>query len=620
MLQLESVTKHFATKTILKEASAHLRPGSRVGLVGPNGIGKTTLLRLILGEQTLDGGRIRKRPRLRIGYLPQDLEHIPGTTVLDATHRGQHPEHEAKRILSGLGFCQEDFTRPLAELSGGFRMRVSLAHLLLSAPDVILLDEPTNHLDKPTQRWFEEFLLRSSFTMLVISHDTKFLDRIATHIWEIRHNRIMESTGNYTKYIEWREAFEAAQQAAAYRQDKEIARVQKFVDRFRYQANKASQVQSRLKQLEKVKRIERTRDPKRVRFRFPVPAPSGRHVLDMKNIAKAYDELVVYRSLDFSVERGQRIALVGENGAGKSTLLKMLADVLQPDTGTRVVGHGVTVHYFAQHQADILNPEHTVLDAIAESAPTAEMNFIRALAGAFLFEGANQKKLVKVLSGGERNRVALARMLVEPANTLLLDEPTNHLDPPSVDVLTDALVEFPGTMVFISHDPVFLTRVATRIVEIENGQARDYHGDYEYFLWKKMQEVEPIKGAPELESKPSKAPSIPKTTPTAAPRSGASNTSAFKERRELTKTLARLERHIAKLEGEIAAGDEKIQARDQELASQELYQDHERWTVLMKEREGWVKDQSVLTAQWAELCEQAERLRAKLKELEGSNR
>src|SRR5438132_522839 len=518
MLQLESVTKHFATKTILKEASAHLRPGSRVGLVGPNGIGKTTLLRLILGEQTLDGGRIRKRPRLRIGYLPQDLEHIPGTTVLDATHRGQHPEHEAKRILSGLGFSQEDFTRPLAELSGGFRMRVALAHILLSAPDVLLLDEPTNHLDKPTQRWFEDFLLKSHFTMLVISHDTAFLDRIATHIWEIRQHRILESTGNYTKYLAWREAYEAAQTAAADRQDKEIGRVQKFVDRFRYQATRARQVQSRLKQLEKIKRIERTRDPKRVRFRFPVPPASGRHVLELQVVAKAYGDNVVYRSLDFAVERSKR--------------------------------------------------------------------------------------------------VALARMLVKPANTLLLDEPTNHLDPASVDVLTDALVEFPGTMAFISHDPVFLARVATRVVEIENGLARDYHGDYEYYLWKQMQEVEPIKGAPELESKPSKAPSTPKTTPTAAPRSRASNTSAFKERRELTKSLARLERHIAKLEGEIAAGDEKIQARDQELASQELYQDHERWTALMKEREGWVKDQSVLTAQWAELCEQAEQLRAKLKESE----
>jgi ATP-binding cassette subfamily F protein 3 len=621
MLQLESVTKHFATKTILKEASAHLRPGSRVGLVGPNGIGKTTLLRLILGEQTLDGGRIRKRPRLRIGYLPQDLEeHLGSTacppTVLDATHRGQYPEHEAKRILSGLGFSQEDFTKPLAELSGGFRMRVALAHILLSAPDVLLLDEPTNHLDKATQRWFEDFLLKSKFAMLVISHDTAFLDRIATHVWEIRHHQILESTGNYTKYLAWREAYDTAQKATVDRQDKEIARVQKFVDRFRYQATRARQVQSRLKQLEKIKRIERTRDPKRVRFRFPIPSASGRHVLELKGVAKAYGDNVVYRSLDFAVERGQRVALVGENGAGKSTLLKMLAGVLPPDAGARTVGHAATLHYFAQHQADILNPEHTVLESIAEADDRADMNFIRAIAGAFLFEGANQKKLIKVLSGGERNRVALARMLVKPANTLLLDEPTNHLDPASVDVLTDALVEFPGTMVFISHDPVFLTRVATRVVEIESGLARDYHGDYEYYLWKKMQEVEPIKGAPAFESKPSKAPGAPKAASTAAPRSRGSNTSAFKERRELTKTLARVERQIARLENEIAAGEQRLQARDQELASEALYQDHERWTVLMRERENWVKDQSVLTSQWAELCEEAEQLRASLKSLE----
>ena len=619
MLQLESVNKHFATKALLKDASAHLRPGSRVGLVGPNGVGKTTLLRLILGEQELDGGRIRRRPRLRIGYLPQDLEDIPGDTALDATHRNQYPEHEAKRILSGLGFSEADFQRPISALSGGFRMRVALAHLLLSAPDVILLDEPTNHLDKATQRWFEDFLLQSNCTMLVISHDTKFLDRVATHIWEIRHQRIMESKGNYTKYLAWREAFEAAQEAAANRQDKEIGRVQSFVDRFRYQATKASQVQSRLKQLEKVKLVERTRDPKRVRFRFPVPPASGRQVLELAGVAKAYGDLVIYQKLNFSVERNQRIALVGENGAGKSTLLKMLAGVLPPDSGTRTVGHGVTLHYFAQHQADILNAEHTVLESIAEVDTGTEMNFIRGLAGAFLFEGANQKKLVKVLSGGERNRVALARMLVNPANTLLLDEPTNHLDPPSVDVLTDALVTFPGTLVFISHDPIFLSRVSTRVVEIENGQARDYHGDYEYYLWKKMQEVESIKGTPELPTLAPSAASTPQTAPSSAPRarsSEKSEPSRTVERKDATKTLARAERQVTKLEGEVTAGDDRIQARDKELADPSVYQDHVRWTVLMKEREQWVKDQSVLTSRWADLCEQAETLRAKLKELE----
>ncbi len=611
MLQLESVSKQFSTKILLKDATVHLRPGTRVGLVGPNGVGKTTLMRLVLGEHEVDDGRIRKRPRLKIGYLPQDLETIPGHTAVDATHRGCYPEHEAKRILSGLGFTETDFTRPLSALSGGFRMRVALAHLLLSAPDVLLLDEPTNHLDKATQRWFEDFLLKSPFTILVISHDTAFLDRVVTHIWEIRHHRIMESVGNYTKYIAWREAYEAAQAAAADRQDKEIGRVQKFVDRFRYQATKASQVQSRLKQLEKVKRIERTRDPKRVRFRFPVPPTSGRHVLDLKGIAKAYGESVVYRSLDFSVERGQRIALVGENGAGKSTLLKVLAGVLLQDAGTRVTGHGVTLHYFAQHQADILNPEHTVLEAIGEVAPRTEMNFIRGLAGAFLFEGANQKKFIKVLSGGERNRVALARMMVEPANTLLLDEPTNHLDPPSVDVLTDALVDFPGTLVFISHDPVFLARVATRVIEIDNGQARDYHGDYEYYLWKKTQEIESIKGA-----------SDDKPAPTAQTHSPAPKTrekgekGAGGRRRDLSKALGRADRQISRLEEEIAKAETMIQARDAELATSALYQEPARWEVLSTERERWVKEQTARTAQWATLCEEADGLRTEIKELD----
>jgi len=621
MLQLESVSKYFATKTLLKEASAHLRPGSRVGLVGPNGVGKTTLLRLILDEQDLDGGRIRKRPRLRIGYLPQELEDIPGDTALDATHRNQYPEHEAKRMLSGLGFSESDFARPMTALSGGFRMRVALAHLLLSAPDVILLDEPTNHLDKATQRWFEDFLLESNCTMLVISHDTTFLDRVATHIWEIRHHRLMESKGNYTKYLAWREAYEAAQETAADRQDKEIGRVQKFVDRFRAQATKAKQVQSRLKQLEKVKLVERTRDPKRVRFRFPVPPASGRQILELAGVAKAYGDLVIYQKLNLAAERGQRIALVGENGAGKSTLLKMLAGVLPPDAGTRTVGHGVTLHYFAQHQADILNAEHTVMESIAEADSGAEMNVVRALAGAFLFDGANQKKLVKVLSGGERNRVALARMLVKPANTLLLDEPTNHLDPASVDVLTDALVEFPGTLIFISHDPVFLARVSTRIVEIEDGRARDYHGDYEYYLWKKMQEVESIKGAPETQAAAAPTVNARHAAPTSAPQARSpekQEKNRANERKDAVKALARLERRIADLEREIATGEHRIQTRDQELAASTLYQDHQRWAVSMKEREQWGTDQAVLTSQWAESCEEAERLRVKLKDLQSA--
>jgi ATP-binding cassette, subfamily F, member 3 len=587
-----------------------LRPGTRTGLVGPNGVGKTTLIRMILGEESPDKGIIRKRPRLRVGYLPQELETLSGKTILDAAHRNQYPEHEAKRILSGLGFGEHDFGRPVETLSGGYRMRVALAHLLLSDPDVLMLDEPTNHLDKPTQAWFEQFLLQSPMTIMVISHDTVFLDRIVTHIWDIREHAIQEYRGNYSKFLELRAERDAQQESAAKRQGKEIARVQKFVDRFRYQANKASQVQSRLKQLDKVKRIELTRDMKRVRFKFPLPPASGRHVFELRGIAKSYGPTVVYGDLDFSVERGQRIALVGENGAGKSTLLKMLAGVLSFEKGTRTAGHGVTLHYFAQHQADTLNSEHTILESLTEVSNQAETNFLRGIAGAFLFSGPDQKKPIKALSGGERNRVALARMLIEPANTLLLDEPTNHLDPASVDVLTDAMTDFPGTIVFISHDPTFLNRVATRVVEIDNGHARNYFGDYEYYLWKRAQELESIKGNQEdLEpaqkgSAAAKEKSASPSTP--APRSAAA------DRRDMSKAHARLEKQIVKAEADIAEMESRLKARDQELANPVLYADHDRWHALQLEYARWKADLDRLTARWSALSEELETVKQKL--------
>jgi ATP-binding cassette, subfamily F, member 3 len=609
MLQLESVHKQFATKVLLDGATAHLRPGARVGLVGPNGVGKTTLFRMILGEESPDEGSIRKRPRLRIGYLPQELETIVGKTVLDAAHRDLYPEHEAERILSGLGFSEADFARPIENLSGGYRMRVALAHLLLSNPDVLMLDEPTNHLDKPTQRWFERFLLDSNLTLLVISHDTKFLDGIATHIWELRDRTIHEFRGNYTKFQELRAARDAQIESAANRQTKEVARVQNFIDRFRYQANKAKQVQSRIKQLDKVKLIERQRDNKRVRFKFPLPAASGRHVLELKGVAKSYGEKIIYRSLDFTAERGQRVALVGENGAGKSTLLKILAGVLPFEKGSRHVGHGATLHYFAQHQAESLNPEDTILESLAEVSARAEMNFLRGIAGAFLFSGDDQKKPIKALSGGERNRVALARMLVEPANTLLLDEPTNHLDPASVDMLTDALTDFPGTIVFISHDPTFLTRVATLVVEVDDGQAKNYFGDYEYFLWKKAQEFESIK---ESSAELSAAQAGKSAGPTKAMAAQVRAKVDGGEWRDLTKTQARLEKQVSRAEAEIATMETKIKAREQELTNPALYQEFSRWGDLQREQESWKKEMERLTARWESLSEELQGVREKL--------
>jgi ATP-binding cassette subfamily F protein 3 len=358
-----------------------------------------------------------------------------------------------------------------------------------------------------------------------------------------------------------------------------------------------------------VKLIEIQRDPKRVKFRFPLPSTSGRQVLDLTGVSKRYGEKVVYTALDFSVERGQRVALVGENGAGKSTLLKMLAGVLPPDSGTRTVGHGVTLHYFAQHQAETLNPEHTILESLEEVTKHAEMNFLRGIAGAFLFSGLDQKKLVKALSGGERNRVALARMLVEPANTLLLDEPTNHLDPASVDVLTDAMVEFPGTIVFISHDPTFLARIATRVVEIEDGRARNFIGDYEYYLWKKAQEFESIKETRDELSTPSP---VRPSGPTRAMDQQVKTQAPAGDRRDLTKKLARLEKQVSRAEAEIAEAEAKVKSRDVELADPKLYEAFGRWNALHQEQEGWKRDLERLTARWESLSAELEEVKQKL--------
>jgi ATP-binding cassette subfamily F protein 3 len=606
MIHIEELTKEFPTKTLFASASAHLRPETRVGLVGRNGTGKTTLLRMIIGENTADDGSIRQRPWLRIGYLPQELETPTKLTILQATHRDEYPEHEAKRILSGLGFGESDWDRKLDTFSGGYRMRVALGHLLLSNPDVLMLDEPTNHLDKPTQAWLESYLLHSNMTMIIISHDTAFLDRMVTHIWEIRDAQLQEYRGNYSTFQDLRLQLDLQQSAAAQRQAKEVARVQKFVDRFRYKANKAKQVQSRIKQLEKVKLIETKRDTKRLRFRFPEPKPSGKLPLDLQGIRKQYGEKVVYDNMDFFVERGQRVALVGENGAGKSTLLKILAGMLEFEAGTRREGHGVSLHYFAQHQAEILNPEHTILESLGEASPRTETNYLRSIAGVFLFSGDDQKKPIKALSGGERNRVALARMLVEPANTLLLDEPTNHLDPGSVDVLTDAMTVFPGTIVFISHDPTFLSRVATRVVDIDEGVLTDYIGDYEYYLWKRSKELEELRKKEDAQqaSKPKgkkgKKHTNGSSTIESPPLEKKTN------RRDITKSINRLEKQVTRAEEEIADLEEQIKTRAVELAVPDLYQDFARWNALHQEHEQWKRDLNVLTDKWSDLSAQLE--------------
>ncbi len=609
MIQIDMISKAFGPQVVFAQATAFLQAQTRVGLVGPNGSGKTTLLRMINVEEIPDSGTIRMPGGLRVGYLPQELEQAPDVRVLEAVHHGRYAEHEAKRMLAGLGFTEADYDRLLITLSGGYRMRVALAHLLLTAPDVLMLDEPTNHLDAETQAWFEQFLLRSRGTVLVVSHDTVFLNRIVTHIWEIHRHGIRTYPGNYERYLATRRAREQQLEAAAETQEREMARVQRFVERFRAKATKARQVQSRLKQLQRVQLIERERDPKRIRFHFPQPTPSGRLVFDLKSVGKVYGPKTVYSGLDFRVERGQRVALLGDNGVGKSTLLKILAGVLSIDGGERQVGYGVTLHYFAQHQADVLNAAHTVLDALEEVAPHADLPWLRAVAGTFLFHGDDQFKPISVLSGGERSRVALARMLLNPANTLLLDEPTNHLDPASVDVLTDALLDFPGTIIFISHDPIFLSRMATRVVEIEAGRALDYPGDYAYYLWKCEQVLEVEAGA-EANHRDGQPPA-----PVRMSKPGAQEP----DRRDMVKALDRAERRLVDVEATIAKLEERIHERDGELKREDLYQDHEHWHALHLERQRWDHELEQLMEEWARQSELVTELRRQLASYDQAN-
>jgi ATP-binding cassette subfamily F protein 3 len=596
MIEIAQVNKAYGADVVFDGAAAFLSPGHRVGLVGPNGCGKTTLLRMIAGDEEYQAGNIHIRKNKRIGYLPQNLESIPGDTILDAVHRNKYPVYVAERLLSGLGFEVAEFAKPMDEFSGGYRMRVALAHLLITEPDVLLLDEPTNHLDVHTTAWLERFLIDAGTTLLIVSHDVDFLNRMVTHVWEVYARGLRSYTGNYNAYARQRESHRLQLEAQAKSQGRKIAKLERFVERFRAKNTKATQVQSRIKELNKIKRVELERDRRSMRFSFPDPDPPGHRIFTLEHLAKSYGDNSVYSDLNLEIERGQRVALLGENGAGKSTLLKILAGELKFDSGERILGHNVTLHYFAQHQSEILNPDHTVLDAIHEAEPEADRQWIRGVAGAFLFSGDDQFKKVMVLSGGEKARIALARMLLRPANTLLLDEPTNHLDPASVDILTDALDAYPGTIIFISHDPTFLARIANRCIEIEQGVPTDYIGDYEYYLWKRSEELELEASAESAEATAEK------------PKSQAAG------RRKLAKALNKVERTLARNEARIGELEDEIAALDAELGLESTYQDYERWAELeTQQRDKKAELEGVMEA-WQTDGEQVEELRAELDE------
>ncbi len=538
MIRLEGISKEFPDKVLFNNTGLVIKPGMRIGLVGPNGSGKTTLLRLMLGYETTDNGNVLVDKGTVIGYLPQDI--IPGSrrSILEEVMKsypevaeleekiytasqqlaeephnqiilsrlsqlqenyerleGWSLEDRARRILNGLGFQTTDFHRLLEEFSGGWRMRVALAGILLLQPDMLFLDEPTNHLDLDATIWLEAFLANWKGGLIMISHDRTFLDTSVTHIVELDQAVINLYKGNFSSFVEQKKLRHDQQEAAFRNQQRKIASTERFIERFRYKNTKASQVQSRVKQLEKMELVDApTTDKPHFRLTIPQPGRAPLKVVQLKEARKQYGELVVYPRLNLTIERGQKIGLVGYNGAGKSTLLKMLAEETGLSGGSLEFGDGVEKAYFAQHQLEILDPQKTVYETIELVAGGWSISQIRGYLGGFLFSGDTVEKLVKVLSGGEKSRLALARMLVEPSHLLLLDEPTNHLDMISRDVVERVLAEFQGTLVCISHDRHFLNAVTNMTIDIGDGKLNVYTGNYEYYSWKSSQQEDGSSG------------------------------------------------------------------------------------------------------------------------------
>jgi len=495
MLTLSGLQKSFGGRVLFDDVALSLLKGERVGLVGPNGAGKSTLLKIILGKEQPDAGEVTFMRGTRVGYLPQESEPAGNETVLDIAVPHDH-EHDgqfvakAKQILANLSFKQSDFLRPAREMSGGWVMRAHLARLLVQEPDLLMLDEPTNHLDLETLLWFQDYLRDYPGAILLISHDREFLNRLCTHVAELRLSRVLRYTGNYDEYLEQRAHTEATMIATAKSQQREIERLQLFVDRFRAKNSKATQAQSKMKLIERLKE-DMVATPESggptVGFHFPQPQRSGQRVITLDQVKFGYNENLIYSGLDFEAERGQRTVLVGPNGAGKSTLLKLLADVLHPQSGERKLGHNAKSGYFAQHRAQMLDPKRTVLQEALDTPQRVSEQSVRTVLGSFLFRGDDVFKPTSVLSGGEKSRLALVKLLLDPPNLLLMDEPTTHLDLASVDALIEALQQFEGTLIFISHDVHFIRALANHVVRVEAGQLRHYPGGYQYYLDKTSQ-------------------------------------------------------------------------------------------------------------------------------------
>jgi ATP-binding cassette, subfamily F, member 3 len=632
MVSISGISKAYGGRTLFEDVSLQVNRQDRIALVAPNGAGKSTFFQILLGNEEPDAGTISCQRGLSLGYLPQENAPAGDETVLElassitpefeslyATLRaadhsspeftaalarfqeldGQRLQSKAKQILAGLAFRPDQFERPLRELSGGWVMRAHLARLLVQEPDLLMLDEPTNHLDLEALLWLQDYLGQYPGAILLISHDREFLNQLAGAIIEIRHAHFHRYTGNYEEFLEQRQAREEQHWAAYKNQQRQIAHLMEFVDRFRAKNTKATQAQSKLKQIERMEKIEApVADEKTIRFSFPQPARSGLKVITLKEVAHSYGANVVYEQLDFEAQRGQRIVLTGPNGAGKSTLLKLLAGVLPVQKGTRQLGHNVKSGYFAQHRIANLRPDQSVFEEALDTPQPLTEQFIRTLLGAFLFRGDDIHKPVQVLSGGEKTRLALVKLLLDPPNLLLMDEPTTHLDMASIDALIQALEQYQGTLIFISHDVHFIRSIANHVVHVKDGKLRHFPGGYDYYSHKTQ-----LENAAQIEednSAPARSPS----------RSREQKRSEAEHRQQRYKFRKAIQDTVHQLETQIAELEQRQNTLATGLENPETYQQPARAMQINRELSSTVKELKELTAQW-------ETEAAKLAELDG---
>jgi ATP-binding cassette subfamily F protein 3 len=597
MISFYNVSKSFAKQDILTDCSFQVNAGERVGIIGANGSGKSTVFKLLLGLEHLDQGQISRPKNLRLGYLPQDVLHFHGKTVLEqvidvaeevqtieaelslladqleqplpeaeltaAAQRqsrlleeyqrlgGYHLEARARKVLAGLGFTEKDMDRRVEEMSGGWAMRVALARILLAEPDLILLDEPTNHLDLDSLVWLEEYLVQITSSLMLISHDRIFLDRVVHRLLELENGRLTSYPGNFQRYLEEKEKRLQSQWAAYRHQQEQIRQIKRFIDRNRARKDRAKQVQGRLKMLDKMELIEPPTSPDRFSFTFPPPSRAAKIVLELKKASKGYGDQSVVSDIDLTIQRGDRFALIGLNGVGKTTLLRLMAGVLTPDSGELVLGSGVSIAYFAQQQLELLNPQQTVLESLQSVAGDMGQGRLRTLLGGFLFRNDEVDKLVSVLSGGERSRLLLCQILVQQANFLLLDEPNNHLDIQGRRVLEKALDTYEGAICLVSHDRHLINAIANKVLVLSNGRLEMFHGNYDDYqeIW--QQRLQPTLPLPETESYRSETISASKKSKEKKRLEAKWRNELHRKKAPLTKRLEDLEQIIEKTSGRL---------------------------------------------------------------------